>query len=406
MHLRSFLERCRHMKRFNAESRQTLSTMRALVVPIVVSVLFSACSGGGSAGGSAGSVLPGGGSTTTPLATSTILASGLSAPGNIIVDTATQQLYWIDSVAGTVRSSPTSGGSGIQFPALTDGSTPFDIAQDTLNVYITYVNASGKIAKIVKPFTVGESETFLASAPSATWAPCLQTTTFPSLCGIKPGGIVSSNGLYYAESFGGGIGTIPVNGTTTGNVTTVYGPSGGVGPLYWLAADTGGLYIAPEGSGSSTIQYVSQTGTVIGSSGTYNNIHGLVTGQASGLGSSQVFFIELGTGTLYQLQIVGSAGGSAKRLALNAGSTTASRALAVDANCVYFATQGQIGRVPIQSATGTGGPFTPTIIVNTANAAGPAGLAVDNNNVYWTATGNGTGNGSVRSFPKPASPPC
>jgi hypothetical protein len=117
-----------------------------------------------------------------------------------------------------------------------------------------------------------------------------------------------------------------------------------------------------------------------------------------------VFFIETGTDTLYQLQVVGNIGGSRKTLALNAGSTTAERALAVDKDCVYFATQGQIGRVDIQSATGTSGPFTPKIIVNAANADGPAGLAVDDNNVYWTATGNGNGSGSVRSFPKPALP--
>lgn len=377
----------------------------------VLCTLLSACiAGAGTSTTPSGPTVGGGGVGATPAPT--IVVSGLAAPGNLIVEAATRGLYWIDYNAGTVWYAPALGGQSLTIAAFGDGSVPLDITQDATSIYVSYgFNAPGKILKNGKPFVAGTSSTLLASAPGATWAPCLGANA-PSLCGIVPGGVVFSTyqpGLYYAESYGGGVGTLSTLVATNGNVSTVYpGASSGKGPLYWLAADSGGLYLAPDGgaSSTSTIRYVGYSGGQLGTAGPFGGLHGLVTAQPNGIGVGSVFFIEASSGKLYQVQVAGGTGPFTKVLATNAGAPSAQRALAVDNNCVYYVTQGQIARLDIQTPSGGGGPFTPKILVNAADAANPASVAVDDTYVYWTASGNGNGNGSVRSILKPTTVPC
>lgn len=371
-------------------------------------VLLQGCGGGGGAGG--GAAGGGGGGGGNPAPAPVVLRSSLNTPGNILVDTSAHQLYWFDFALGTLTTIPTNGSSGLVFPDPSRGAAIFDIHQDTLNVYVSFsdfgaAGANPMVYKVVKPATLGVGGVILADRDHVIWPPADQRLAFGlPLTGITPAGIATSahapGVVYFADSWASGVGSLPVNG---GSASVVYdrGPGNGFGPLACLASDALGIYWAAYGTNGQYIQYMSYTGTSLGSAGPYSNIFGLVVRPAGGVSSTagNLFFIEEGTGNLYQIQIVGNLGGTRTLLATQAGSAAGARALAVDGAFVYFVTQGRIAKVPIAATAGA--PLaTPQILVGAALASSPVSVAVDDANVYWTARGLGTGKGLVYSFPK------
>jgi hypothetical protein len=96
--------------------------------------------------------VPIGGGSPTPLVT------GLASPGWIVVDAA--NVYWTDTVAGTVQKVPLGGGSPT---TLARGQSPSAMALDSSNLYWTNFNEDGPGAMLMKVPIAGGNVTALAS---------------------------------------------------------------------------------------------------------------------------------------------------------------------------------------------------------------------------------------------------
>jgi hypothetical protein len=369
----------------------------------IILVLATACGGGGSTGGAT----PNSGGTPAA-ATPTLIRSGLPFPGNIIVDTSANELYWVDFQTNSLTAVPTNGGSGVVFGDFSGGAPVFDLAQTTLSVFVSqsdFGSGDPLLYKIQKPASVGVAAVLLCDHNSVPWQPAdTRLTLGMPLTGVTPSGVTVSSAspgvVYFADSFASGIGAIPVNG---GAITVVHdNPNdNGFGPLACLAADSLGLYWTPYGATGQMIYYYSFTGTALGSAGPYSNIFGLVAYQPGGssTGAGDLFFIDQSSGSLFQIQIAGATGGSQTLLATNAGGANSARSLTVDDTFVYYITQGAIAKVPIASTSGSV-LATPQVLVSADLAGNPVSLAVDATNLYWTAVGSGSGGGFVSSIPK------
>ena len=380
-----------------------------MVILSLLVLTTTACGGGG--GGSsvtAGTTPPVAGASPTPTPLPApqqvqIIRTNLAEPGNILADASVGsggQLYFTDFAANNVTGLNVATGAGVTFTPAGNPSV-FDIAQDALNVYVTFNQGQNLVGQIPKPFASNSYDTYIVdgSLDSSAWPPCLQSTPFASLCHAVPSGVAPAfvpGKVYFA--CGNGIGSVS---STGGAYTVLYNAQGNTctnNAFYTMATDSGGVYLALWGAAKTTIQYITTTGSVQGSVGGFGTIYALVPGVPNTTGGGALFFIDATSSTLYQVRIVGNTGGTAPiALAQGVGSPIHARSLAVDANFVYFVTAGAIAKVAIN---GTGGSSTPVTIVTAANAANPVGIAVDATTIYWTAFGNGVGSGSIRSVPK------
>lgn len=368
------------------QSRESFRPV-AFLLALVGSVgLIASCSGigGGGSGGGGGGGIGNGGGNNPPSPVTSVLATNINAPINIVVDNSA--VYWIDN-NGSIGTVDLTGNSA-QLLAAATTCTGFDLTQDVAFIYFSLTQCgTGPAGSINKVPKTGGSVTDLADSSNTTFPGC-DRGTLGDLCGIDPSGI-ATNGMGQLF-FGDHRGILEVS-TQGGNPVPVYN-QGSLGPAYTISVGTAEVFFVEWGLPSSAISEVpfaggTPTAPLISS---LDTVFGIVT-PTSGTGNTGVFWIEAGTTDSVGQSV--PAGKSAQRLVGGVLASTSARALAVDSSNIYFPEGNQIAKVPI------GGGQT-TILASVADSNGVAGIAVPTNPadncVYWASTGSGPGQGSIR----------
>ena len=246
----------------------------------------------------------------TPVApTPTILASGLSNPFKITVDSTS--VYWTESSGGAVKKVSKNGGA---VTTLASGlNWPLDIAIDSTSVYWTEaLNPTGKVKKVsINGGTVTElaydlnSPRFIAVDSNSTWVywtegsgaikKVLTTegglTTLASL--TDPLGIAYFLGSVYCTDNSSG--TVKRVATSDGTITTI--ASGLTAPVHLAFDSDSWIVYFTESYGNGTVKKVNFDG------------YGSVTTLASGLSdpygiavdSTSVYWTEYGGGVVKKI---------------------------------------------------------------------------------------------------------
>lgn len=289
-------------------------------------------------------------------ATVTSLATALSSPQNIAVDSTS--VYWTELTGDSVKKVDINGGV---VTVLASGlSGPREIAVDSTSVYWTEWTSGSDPGRIQKVSKNGGAVTTLSSG-----------------LGWPKGIAVNPTDVYWA-SYGSNGNTINKIGINGGTATTV--ASNLNGP-YYLAADAGYVYWIERSAG--VVKKVSKNG-------------GAIATLASGLNYPEIIILD-STNVYWTEWTSGSDPGTVKKVNKNGGTATTLVAgvsspvgIAVDSANVYWTEYfgGTVKKVSLN-----GGPITTLI----SGQSYPSGIAVDSINVYFTED---TGRGTIKKMSK------
>lgn len=289
-------------------------------------------------------------------ATSVLLASGLNAPGNLVLDGT--DVYFADSTStdGIVKKVPNSGGT---ITTLITGATLFDggVYRGVSALQVAGGNFYGHYG--------GYNILNIFSAPKAGGA--LSTIIAPGN-GSSFVGVIGSN-LYYLSGF-----------TALNRIPAAGGASVQLFPGHWIrssAFDSDSIYFV-QYSNKDVLRYdiaTASLSTLISGNSTEGSII---------IDANYVYL---------------SGGGSIKRVSKGGGAVTTlvsgsdANARVSDGVFVYFTEGNYIKTVPV-----AGGAVTNLI---SAPAGSVNSMAVDSTWIYWTDTMDGTGAGKIFKSAKP-----
>ena len=295
--------------------------------------------------------------SATPSASIAVLASSLSSPYGVVVDSTSTNAYWTESTTVKKVNLSTLTPSTL----IADETSPNYVAVDATNAYFT--DWSGGTIK----------KTNLST---------LATTTLASGLNNPDNITVDSTYVYWTEYAGGTAGSgavkrVPIAG---GTVTIIASA---------LNSPTG---IAIDGTSASVSTYVYFTENT--SSGTLKKVPsagGTVTTLALSLSFPYDVAIDASYAYWSETGGIGTGTGAVKKVPLGGGTvTTLASSLSdpydidVDTSNVYWiqapATGGSVKAVSLSGGA-------PTTIALTAN---PGDITIDSTNVYWTDINSGT----------------
>ena len=350
--------------------------------------------GGGGCGGCGGSGSGGTPSGTTGVNDSKlkILATNLSSPYNVVVDTNT--VYWNDAQTDAIGAVPIDASAAATFIVAAGSAKGIDLAADPVNIYFTSSDFSlRRVAKkggVVTALTT--SSTQIASCSG-------------SLCSISPTTLfVSGTRVVFGNASRGGTGTgnlpaavmtIGTNATNLANLATSNAPTSASPVL--VATNGSVVYFAYSGNvAGNAIKSVSLNGGAAS-----NALAGVgdmfaIAATASGVGAGSVFFAALAPGStkVTLRKLTGSTVTVLDTITVQHASSIALD----DQNIYYPKFDSNSSSVIVRKSLTTG---TETILAGVAATNGViGGLAVDGANVYWAAPGSTIGKGSIRYVPK------
>jgi hypothetical protein len=286
-------------------------------------------------------------------------------------------VYWTDyGAAGTVMSEPETGGPITTIAINQDW--PYAIAVDDSNVYWTNYDSqyapgggSGTSGTVMKqPLTGGGTPIALATGLQGPTAIAVDATN-----------------VYFAQSVGGTIKSVPIASTGSGPVTvlatlqTPYGIAVQSNVVYWTNySGTSGA----NGNSYASIMSVSNSGT--GTPATLTTATNAEGAYGIAVNATTIFFTaQNNTGTATEVESLPLAGGNPAVLAPGQLQATG---IALDGTNVYWTdwdpNTGTVSSMPLPTGSGPG-PIT----VLAKSSDEPLFIAVDATGIYYTATGGG-----------------
>ena len=328
-------------------------------------------SGGPDTGSDAGFCFSG----TSPAAGETLVALSCSqaSPSGIAVHKGV--VYWTDyTAAGTVMSEPAAGGPITTIAINQDW--PYAIAVDDDNVYWT--NYDGQYAP---GGGSGTSGTVMKMALTGGGTPIALASNLQGPTAIA----IDATNVYFAQSVGGTIKSVPIASTGSGPVTvlataqTPYGIAVQNNVVYWT--NYGGI-TGPTGNSYASVMSVSNSGTgtpaILTTATNAEGAYGIA------VNATTIFFTaQNNTGNATEVESLAIGGGNPTVLASGQLQATG---IAIDGTSIYWTdwdpNVGTVSSMPLPTAAGPG-PIT----VLAQNSDEALRIAVDAQGIYYTATG-------------------
>jgi hypothetical protein len=288
-------------------------------------------------------------------------------------------VYWTDYMAaGTVMSEPETGGP-ITTIALNQ-DWPYAIAVDDDNVYWTNYDSqyapgggSGTSGSVMKqPLTGGGTPIALATGLEGPTAIAIDATN-----------------VYFAQSVGGTIKSVPIASTGSGPVTvlatlqTPYGIAVQNGVVYWT--NYGGT-TGPNGNSYASVMSISSSGPDAGGAKILTAATNAAGAYGIAVNATTIFFTaQNNTGTATSVESLPLAGGNPTVLAPGQLQATG---IAIDGTNIYWTdwdpNSGTVSSMPLPTGSGPG-----AITVLAKSSDEPLAIAVDATGIYYTAAGGG-----------------
>jgi hypothetical protein len=242
-----------------------------------------------------------------------------------------------------------------------DRCIPFDLAVDSLNVYWT--DSSG--GAVLSVPIVGGAVSTVATAQNTPWGIALD----------------GAGNVYWADSASpAGV----MEAATTGGSATVLATSNS--SPWGVAVDATSVYWANAGSCAADGGCMGSVVKVGREAGAATTLATAAGPSAVAVDSTSVYYTDYLGNSIVKLPL---AGGTPTTLAAGLGNPFA---LAVDATSVYWVDSGDGKLMKVGIAGGTP--------VSLAQGVASQGIAIDSLNIYWTDWGAGLGGGVVRATPK------